>query len=71
MNWINALENPPLLEEMLVVCKECGHVHAVIYDYDEYSLPERCGRHGPYGAGKTIHFDLYMPLPKPPPKEAP
>lgn len=67
MQWLHVNDQKPILNEMLVVCKDCGHVHAVVFDYDEYNLPEWCdsGR-GPHSPGKSIDFDWYMPLPKPP-----
>ena len=66
MEWIEAKKNPPVLKEMLVVCKECNHVHSVFRDYGEYCLAEWCDQNGPKCPGRDIEFDWYMELPKPP-----
>lgn len=67
MEWINKNQTQPVLKKMLVVCKKCNEIHAVIYDYKEYNFPEMCTpSSGATFAAESVDFDWYMPLPKPP-----
>jgi hypothetical protein len=69
MGWIDARENPPILNKMLVFCQTCKNIHTVHYDYGGYCLAETCYDDGHLFTGKEIDFDYYMPLPKPPKSE--
>lgn len=68
-NWINKKINPPILKEILVLCKKCNKQHVVYFDYNDYCLSEYCYEGGHQFTGASIDFDWYMPLPKPPTSE--
>lgn len=67
MEWINRKEiEPDANITILAFCKTCKTAHCVIYEFGHWSVPQFCNLSGPFLSGRTVEFDYWMPMLKPP-----
>lgn len=63
MEWISVKDQKPPSKDILIL-NRMGCIHRVVYDYDEYCLPETCDGSSGHTPGQAMHFDFWMDLPE-------